>query len=128
MSYYFSKVLKLSFEDTIEKVKASLQEQGFGVITEIDVKETLKEKINVDFRRYQILGACNPSIAYQALQKEDKLGIMLPCNVIVQELQTGNVEVAAVDPVASMKSIENPSLLTIATQVQESMKKVLRDL
>ncbi|MEE9390261.1 MAG: DUF302 domain-containing protein, partial [Candidatus Aminicenantaceae bacterium] len=108
MSYYFSKKIKESFEEVIEEVNVALKKEGFGILTEIDVKETLKKKLDVEFHKYKILGACNPSFAYKALQAEDKIGIMLPCNVIVQEISERYVEVAAVDPVASMKAIENP--------------------
>jgi uncharacterized protein (DUF302 family) len=128
MSYYFSKTVKGSFEEVLEKVTASLKNEGFGILTEIDVKETLKKKLDVNFRRYKILGACNPALAYKAIQVEDKIGTMLPCNVIVQELGEGAIEVAAVDPVASMKAIENQELYGIATQVQEKLKNVVHSL
>lgn len=128
MEYYFSKKIETSFEETLEKVTASLKEEGFGILTEIDVKETLKKKLDVDFRKYKILGACNPHFAYKALQAEDKIGTMLPCNVIVQEVSEGGVEVAAVDPVASMKAIENPELFNIAKQVQEKLQRVIQNL
>jgi uncharacterized protein (DUF302 family) len=128
MSYYFSKTVKGSFEEVLEKVTASLKNGGFGILTEIDVKETLKKKLDVNFRRYKILGACNPAFAYKAIQVEDKIGTMLPCNVIVQELGEGAIEVAAVDPVASMKAIENQELYGIATQVQEKLKNVVDNL
>ncbi len=128
MSYYFSKIINESFDKTIIKVVLSLKNEGFGVLTEIDVKETLKNKLNVDFQKYTILGACNPSFAYQALKVENRIGIMLPCNVIVQEISEGNVEVAAVDPIASMKAVENPALLEIAKQVQEKLRKVIESL
>jgi uncharacterized protein (DUF302 family) len=125
MSYYFSKKIKGTFENVIDKVTASLKSEGFGVLTEIDVKETLKKKLDVDFHKYRILGACNPQFAYKALQAEDKIGIMLPCNVIVQEKVEGEVEVAAVDPIASMKAVDNPDLLSIAKQVQEKLQHVI---
>ncbi len=128
MSYYFSKTVKGSFEEVLEKVTASLKNEGFGILTEIDVKETLKKKLDVNFRRYKILGACNPAFAYKAIQVEDKIGTMLPCNVIVQEISEGEVEIAAVDPVASMKAVENPALLEIANQVQEKLRKVIESL
>jgi uncharacterized protein (DUF302 family) len=128
MGYYFSKKIKVSFEEAIDRVIASLKKEGFGILTEIDVKETLKKKLDVDFQKYKILGACNPRFAYRALQAEDKIGTMLPCNVIVQENPEGEVEVAAVDPVASMKAIENPELLEIAKQVQEKLKRVVDNL
>jgi len=125
MSYYFNKKIMGSFDGVLGKVIASLKEEGFGILTEIDVKETLKKKLDVDFHRYKILGACNPQFAYKALKAEDKIGTMLPCNVIVQEISEGQTEVAAVDPVASMRAVENPSLLEIAKQVQEKLKKVV---
>jgi len=128
MSYYFKKTVKGSFEEVLEKVTASLKNEGFGILTEIDVKETLKKKLDVDFRKYKILGACNPPFAYEALQAEDKIGVMLPCNVIVQEMGENDIEVAAVDPVASMKAIENQELYGIATQVQEKLKNIVHNL
>ncbi len=128
MSYYFSKKIKGTFENVIDKVTASLKSEGFGVLTEIDVKETLKKKLDVNFHKYRILGACNPQFAYKALQAEDKIGIMLPCNVIVQEKVEGEVEVAAVDPIASMKAVDNPDLLSIAKQVQEKLQHVIGSL
>jgi len=128
MSYHFSKTLNLSFDEAISKVTEELKKEDFGILTEIDVKATLKKKLDVDFRNYRILGACNPHFAHQALQAEDKIGTMLPCNVIVQEKAEGKVEVSAVDPVASMKAIENPKLGEIAQQVQAKLKKVIDSL
>ena len=128
MSYYFSKLLGLPFDDAVLKVREELKKEGFGIITEIDVKETLKKKLNVDFKKYRILGACNPSFAYQALQAEDKIGTMLPCNVIVQEAPEGKTEVAAIDPIASMQAIENPKLQDVAEQVRNKLKKVIVNL
>ncbi len=128
MSYYFSKIINESFDKTIVKVILFLKNEGFGVLTEIDVKETLKKKMDVDFQKYTILGACNPSFAYKALKAEDKIGTMLPCNVIVQEISEGEVEIAAVDPVASMKAVENPALFEIAKQIQEKLRKVIESL
>ena len=128
MSYYFSKTLAMSFDEAIIKVTEELKKEGFGIITEIDVKETLKKKLNVDFKKYRILGACNPSFAYQALEAEDKIGTMLPCNVIVQEISEGKTEVAAIDPIASMQAIENPKLRNVADKVQSKLKKVIDDL
>ena len=125
MSYYFNKVVDISFDDAIAKVTEELKKEGFGVLTEIDVKEALKKKLDVDFRKYRILGACNPQYAYKALQAEDKIGTMLPCNVIVQEREDGKVEIAAIDPVASMQSVKNESLSEIATIVQSKLKKVI---
>ncbi|HWP48670.1 MAG TPA: DUF302 domain-containing protein [Candidatus Limnocylindrales bacterium] len=128
MSYYFSKVLEMTFDEAIAKVTEELKKEGFGVLTEIDVKETLKKKLGVDFQKYRILGACNPPFAYQALQAENKIGTMLPCNVIVQETSDGQVEVSAIDPVASMQAIENPALKKIATEVRNKLKKVIDSL
>jgi len=127
MSYYFSKKSALGFEEAIEKVTEALKSEGFGILTEIDVKETLKKKLNVDFRPYRILGACNPPFAYQALQVEDKVGIILPCNVIVQEKENG-VEIAAVDPVASMQAIDNPKLGEIAGEIRQRLQRVIDSL
>ena len=128
MSYYFSKILEIPFDDAIVKVTEELKNEGFGIITEIDVKETLKKKLNVDFQKYRILGACNPSFAYQALQAEDKIGTMLPCNVIVQETSEGKTEVAAIDPIESMQAVENPKLRAVAEQVRNKLKKVIDNL
>jgi uncharacterized protein (DUF302 family) len=128
MSYYFSKIVDDDFEAAIERVTARLAEAGFGVLTTIDVSGTLKKKIDVDFQRYTILGACNPGFAYKALQAEDKIGTMLPCNVIVQETGDGKVEVAAVDPIASMMAIENEALGEVAAEVQGMLKSVIESL
>ena len=128
MKYYISTELKANFEDALEFVRESLQKEGFGVLSEIDIHEKLKEKLNVDFRRYKILGACNPPYAYNALQKENKIGTMLPCNVIVQELEPGIIEVAAVDPVASMMAVQNDSLGGIATEIREKLTRVIESL
>lgn len=127
MSYYFSKTLDMPFEEAIEKTTAALKDEGFGVLTEIDIKATLKEKLDVDFKKYQILGACNPPLAHKALTSEDHIGLMLPCNVIVQE-QNGKVEVAAVDPVASMQAVENDELGDVAQKVRDLLKKVVASL
>ena len=123
--YAFSTVLNTSYEEAVSKVTEALKEEGFGVLTEIDVKATLKKKLNVDFRNYRILGACNPQYAYQAILKEDKVGTMLPCNVIVQEHAQGKVEVAAINPIASMLAINNPELRGVAEQIQDKLKKVI---
>lgn len=128
MAYYFNKILQMPFDEAIAKVTEELRKEGFGILTDIDVKATLKKKLDVDFRKYRILGACHPQFAYQALQAEDKIGTMLPCNVIVQELAEGKVEVAAIDPIASMMAIQNPSLGGVAQQVQAKMKKVVEGL
>ncbi len=128
MKYYFSKTINLSFEDAVEKVILELKKEGFGVLTDIDVRQTLKKKLDVDFKKYRILGACNPPFAYKALQLEDKIGTMLPCNVIVQEIDGGKIEVAAIDPVASMQAVANPALKDIAEQVQGKLKKVIENI
>lgn len=128
MSYHYSKVTDQSFDEAIETVTELLKDQGFGVLTEIDVKETLKKKLDVDFKKYRILGACNPGFAHKALQAEDKIGVMLPCNVIVEEHEDGRVEVSAVDPVASMQAVSNDSLKPIAEEVRNNLKKVIDQL
>jgi uncharacterized protein (DUF302 family) len=125
MSYYFSKSVSVSFDKAVEKVTAELNVEGFGILTEIDVKETLKKKLNVDFRRYKILGACNPPYAYKALTAENKIGTLLPCNVIVQEISDGQVEVTAIDPLASMKAVENPAITEIASEISKKLKTVI---
>ena len=127
MSYYFSKILKTSFEDAINKVTDALKTEGFGILTEIDVKTTLKKKLDVDFKPYKILGACNPPFAYEALKNEDKIGSMLPCNVIVIQQEDG-IEVAAVDPIASMASVKNSGLGEVAAKVQSKLKNVINSL
>jgi len=128
MSYYFSKVVPLGFEQAVERTTAALKQAGFGIITEIDVKDTLQKKIGVAFRNYRILGACNPALAYEALQLEDKVGTMLPCNVVVQEVAADKTEVAAIDPVASMQAIANPPLLEAAARVQAMLRNVVENL
>jgi uncharacterized protein (DUF302 family) len=128
MNYYFSKRVSMSFEEAEEKIIDELKKEGFGILTEINVKKTLKKKLDVDFRRYKILGACNPPFAYKALQSEDKIGAMLPCNVIVQELDDGDVEVAAIDPVASMMAVKNDRLGEIASEIRGKLKKAVNQL
>ncbi len=128
MKYYFNKKLSISFEEGLGKVTEELKKEGFGIITEIDVKETLKKKLNLDFRKYRILGACNPSYAHKALEYEDKIGTMLPCNVVVQETSDGQIEIAAIDPVASMQAVENPKLREVAGQVGALLKKIIESL
>ena len=128
MIYHFTKRLQVPFETAIVQVTEALKQRGFGILTEIDVRQTLKKKLDVDFRPYRILGACNPPLAYQALQAEDKIGTMLPCNVIVQDVGGGTIEVSAVDPVASMAAIDNPKLATIATTVQAKLREVVASL
>lgn len=125
MNYYFSKTLEASFDKAVQKTVEALKTEGFGVISEINIHEKLKEKLNVDFRQYKILGACNPTYAYKALQAEDKIGTMLPCNVIVQELSENRVEVAVVNPIASMMAIQNPELEDIATVITEKIQKAI---
>lgn len=128
MSYYIATTINAPFGEAIEKVEAALKAQGFGIISRIDIKQTLKDKIGVDFHPYTILGACNPQLAYEALKLEDKVGTMLPCNVIVQELRPGEVEVAAVDPVASMQAIDNQPLADKAATVRGKLEKVVQSL
>ena len=128
MSYYFSKFVDDSFDEAIERVTEHLANEGFGVLTTIDVSATLKKKLDVDFQRYTILGACNPGYAHKALLAEDKIGTMLPCNVIVQETADGKVEVAAVDPMASMMAVENESLGGIASEVRSKLQSVINSL
>jgi len=129
MDYYYTKTLKnITFEDAIARVTTALQKEGFGVLTTIDIKSTLKKKLEVDFYNYTILGACNAPFAYKALQAEDKIGTMLPCNVVVQEKKLGQIEVSTVDPIASMQAIENESLGDIATEVRDKLIKVIESL
>ena len=125
MSYYFAKTLAAPFDDAVARTTAALKEEGFGIITEIDLKETFKRKLEVDFRRYKILGACNPNLAFEALKLEDKVGTMLPCNVIVQELGPDQIEVAAIDPVASMQAIGNAALAEKAQAVAQKLKSAI---
>ena len=125
MSYYFSTKIESEFEQAIERVTGELQKEGFGILTEIDVKATLKKKLDVDFRNYLILGACNPPFAYRALQTEPKLGIMLPCNVVVEELEDGLIEVAAVDPLVAMAVVDNQELEEVATEIRQKLKNAL---
>jgi len=127
MSYYFSKSLDVPFSQAVEKTVAALKSHGFGILTTIDVQATLKEKIGAEFHPYVILGACNPKMAHQALQAEDKIGTMLPCNVVVQQ-RDGKTEVAAIDPVASMQAVHNDRLASVANQVREQLKSAIKDL
>jgi uncharacterized protein (DUF302 family) len=128
MTYHNSKTVKTSFEDTIIKVTDELKNEGFGILTEIDVKETLKKKLDVNFRKYKILGACNPPLAYKALQAEENIGVLLPCNVIVQEKENGEVWVSAVNPMSSMQAVGNPNLNVIADTVTQKLKNVIERL
>jgi uncharacterized protein (DUF302 family) len=123
-TYHYTRTVDLPMEEAEDRVRAALQEEGFGVLTEIDVRATFKKKLDVDFRPYKILGACNPGFAHQALQAEDKIGTMLPCNVVLQE-KDGRTEVAAVDPVASMQAVENEALRPIAEQVRARLRRVV---
>jgi uncharacterized protein (DUF302 family) len=125
MSYHFSKRIDVPFDQAVPRVIEALKREGFGVLTDIDVKATMKAKLGEEFRPYRILGACNPQLAHRALMLEDKIGTMLPCNVIVQQHADGVVEVSAVDPVASMQAIENPGLAEVANEVQAKLKKVV---
>ena len=128
MAYHFSKIINEDFDTAIARVKEELKKEGFGVLTEIDIQETLKNKLDVDFRKYKILGACNPQFAYEALQAEDNIGTMLPCNVIVQENISGEVNVSAVDPVASMMAVQNDKLGEVANEVREKLSRVIDNL
>ena len=128
MSYYLGKVLPIAFDEAVTRTMDALKKEGFGVLTEIDVKETLKKKIGVDFPSYRILGACNPALAYEALKLESKVGTMLPCNVVVRDAGNGQTEVAAVDPVASMQAIDNPELKRAAEQVRAKLERVIAGL
>ena len=128
MDYYFSKTFTGSFENAIQKVTEALKAEGFGILTEIDIKATLKKKLDVDFYNYKILGACNPPFAYKALLAEDKIGTMLPCKIIIQERVSGQVEISAVDPVASMQAIENKELGDIASEIRARLQKVIKEL
>lgn len=128
MSYYISTVLRLPFDEAIRRTEAALQNEGFGVISRIDIQDALKTKIGVDFRPYTILGACNPKLAYEALTLEDKVGTMLPCNVVVQERGPSESEIAAIDPVASMQAIENPELVEAAREVRSRLDRVVQAL
>jgi len=125
MKYYFNKTLHEDFEKVIDKVTDELKKEGFGILTDIDIKETLKEKLDVDFKKYRILGACNPSYAHKALEAEDKIGTMLPCNVIVQEVSKGVIEVAAVNPMASMQAVDNEMLAEIASDITTKLENVI---
>lgn len=125
MRYYFSKTLPIAFDDAVQRTVNALKAEGFGIITEIDVKQTFKQKLNVDFRNYRILGACNPALAHEALQIEDKVGTMLPCNVVVQDVGQNRTEVAAIDPVASMQAIDNVDLKQAAERVRGKLKGVI---
>ena len=129
MSYYINKTLKgISFEEGIDRITASLKNEGFGILTEIDLKATLKKKLDVDLYNYKILGACNPPYAYKAIQAEDKIGTMLPCNVIVQEKVKGEIEISAVDPIESMQAIKNENLGTLAYEIRDKLEACINAL
>ncbi|MDA9505119.1 hypothetical protein XI09_10545 [Bradyrhizobium sp. CCBAU 11386] len=128
MTYHFSKTVDLPFDAAVAATTAALKHHGFGVLTQIDVKDTLNKKLGAEFRPYLILGACNPKLAYEALTLEDKIGTMLPCNVVVQQREGGKVEISAVDPVASMAAIKNPKLGAVAGQVRELLKQVVAEI
>jgi uncharacterized protein (DUF302 family) len=129
MSYYFNKILKsTNFNNAIELTTNELKKEGFGVLTKISIDETLKNKIDVDFKKYSILGACNPKFAYEALKREDKIGVFLPCNVIVEEHENGDIEVSVVDPIASMISVKNDTIGELALEIQTKLKRVINNL
>lgn len=128
MGYYFAKTLALGFDEAVQRTVEALKHEGFGVITEIDVRDTFKKKLGVDFRRYRILGACNPTLAHEALQIEDKVGTMLPCNLVVQDVGGDRTEIAAIDPVASMQAINNPALAKAAERVRVKLRQVVESL
>jgi uncharacterized protein (DUF302 family) len=125
MSYYYSKTVQGSFDETIEKITDNLKKEGFGIITQIDVTKTMKDKLNVDFKKYRILGACNPPYAYKALQAEDKIGILLPCNVIIQEKAPDEIEVACVNPMVSMQNVMNSALESVAKEIQDKLHRAV---
>lgn len=128
MNYNISKKVESGFNETIHKISEELKKQGFGIITEIDLKDKFKEKLNIEFRNYTILGACNPALAYQAIQQEDKIGVMLPCNILVQEHQNGEVEVTAINPLVSMGAVQNDELEALASEVSNKLKRVIENI
>lgn len=125
--YYFGKTVELSFDDAVVRVTEELKKEGFGVLTEVDIQATLKKKLDVDFRPYKILGACNPPFAYKALQAEQNIGLLLPCNVIVQDAGNGKTEIAAIDPLVSMSSVENPALEPVAAEIKAKLQRVIQN-
>ena len=125
--YYFGKTVELSFDDAIVRVTEELKKEGFGVLTEVDIQATLKKKLDVDFRPYKILGACNPPFAYKALQAEQNIGLLLPCNVIVQDAGNGKTEIAAIDPLVSMSKVENPALEPVAEEIKAKLQRVIQN-
>jgi uncharacterized protein (DUF302 family) len=129
MSYYFSRILRMPFDEAVQRLKCTLQEQGFGVITTIDVKDTLKQKLNIPFRKYQILGACHPELAYKAITLESHLGVILPCNLAVQERENGEVEVSAVNPLQATDHVTSlPQLAAIAQEVANRLRAAVDDI
>lgn len=128
MTYYFNTIVSGNFEVVIENVTELLKKEGFGILTQIDIQQTLKNKLDVDFKKYKILGACNPPFAYEALQQEDKIGTMLPCNIIVQELEPNKIEVAAINPMVSMQAVKNEKLGNVAQQVSQKLENVISNL
>lgn len=128
MKYYIDKTVELNFRDAVQKVKAVLPGHGFGVVTEFDVDEKLRDKLGIDFRKYKVIGACNPKYAYEALQTEALIGTMLPCNIVVQQLESGKVQVAAIDPVASMQAIDNDNLNKAATFIKDELTKIIDEI
>ena len=128
MSYNISKKVEGSFDDTVNKVTEELKKEGFGIISEIDLKEKFKEKLNVDFRNYKILGACNPALAFKAIQQEDKIGTLLPCNILIQEHENGEVEVSAINPLASIGAVNNESLQSIAAEVTSKLRVAIENI
>lgn len=128
MTYYFAKTLAVGFDEALQRTIEALKQEGFGIITDIDVKETFKKKLETDFRNYRILGACNPALAHEALQIEDKVGTMLPCNVVVQEIENGRTEIAAIDPIVSMQAIDNPRLKQAAEVVRGKLNMAIEHL
>ena len=127
-NYYFEKTVELSFDDAVVRVTEELKKEGFGVLTEVDIQATLKKKLDVDFRPYKILGACNPPFAYKALQAEQNIGLLLPCNVIVQDAGNGKTEIAAIDPLVSMSRVENPALEPVAMEIKAKLQRVIQNL
>lgn len=128
MTYYFNTIVSGNFEAVLENVTELLKKEGFGILTQIDIQQTLKNKLDVDFKKYKILGACNPPFAYEALQQEDKIGTMLPCNIIVQELEPNKIEVAAINPMVSMQAVKNEKLGNIAKQVSSKLENLISNL
>lgn len=125
MEYYFNVIMKSEFDESVAKITEALKTEGFGIITEIDMQAKLNEKLGVDFKKYKILGACNPAFAYKALQVEEKIGVMLPCNIVVIDKEDGTTEVAAVHPMASMLAVQNPALEPLAGEVTEKLKRAI---